>query len=250
MTTTVTARALDAVADVPPVTTTTAADGTYTLRGLPAPGTYELSFTATGYRATTVVDSVAGGQSRLEPTVQLAVGLGQVTGTVESGGQPLGGATVSTTVGGKPLTVTTPTTGTVGVFVLGNLPTPATYVITVTKAGFGTQTSVIDLAAGVNRTGLVVTLASGTGSVSGTLVDRSGRPLGGATVTVGGALTGGAAATPGATASGGTGAAPAPTTTTPTTTTLTKGAVGQFVVNGLDAPGSYTLTFSLAGYHP
>jgi hypothetical protein len=231
--TTVIARPLASASSAPAAKTVTAADGSYTLQNLPAPGTYELSFTATGYQTTTIVDTVSGGQQRLEPTVQLAVGVGQISGTVTDGTAPLGGVTVSTTVGGQALTLTTPTTGTVGVFVLGNLPTPATYVLTFTKAGYGAQTMVIDLTAGENRPGLTVPLASGTGSVTGTLVDSAGQGLGGATVTVGGS-----------TVVGGTGA------TAPSTTTLTSGLVGGFVVNGLTAPGSYTLTFTLAGYAP
>jgi hypothetical protein len=50
---------------------------------------------------------------------------------------------------------------------------------------------------------------------------------------------GGSKSTPGAATAG-----------VPTTTTLTQGTVGLFAVNGLTAPGSYTLTFSLAGYAP
>ena len=229
----VVARSLDGTSTAPVAQTTTAEDGSYTLRNLPAPASYELSFTAPGYRATTIVDSVSGGQHRLEPIVQLSVGLGQISGTVTDGTAPLGGATVATTVGGKALTVTTPTSGTVGVFVLGDLPTPATYVVTVSKPGYGTVTSVVDVGAGKSRTGLIVALAAGTGSVSGTLVNAAGQGLGGATVTVGGAVT-----------TGGTDAAP------PSTTTLTGGAVGLFAISGLAAPGSYTLTFSLNGYAP
>ncbi len=237
--TTVVARSLDGAGGTKPVaTTTTSAGGTYKLPNLPAPGKYELTFTASGYEPTTIVDTVAGGQQRLEPTVQLAVGVGEISGTVTDGTAPLGGAAISTTVGGKALTLTTPTTGTVGAFLLGNLPTPATYVITFSRPGYGTQTQVIDLSAGQNRNALKVALAAGTGSVSGRLVGSDGKGLGGATVTVGGATTG---ATP---PSAGT-AAPVPTTTT-----LTSGAVGTFAINGLAAPGSYTLTFTLAGYAP
>jgi hypothetical protein len=136
-------------------------------------------------------------------------------------------------VHGQAVTLTTPTTGTVGVFVLGNLPTPDTYVLTFSRTGYGAKTTVIDLTAGQTHPGLNVALASGTGSVSGTLVDSTGAGLGGATVTIGGsAVTGGVSAAP------------------PSTTTLTTGLVGAFVVNGLAAPGSYTLTFTLTGYAP
>ncbi|SOD70957.1 carboxypeptidase family protein [Jatrophihabitans sp. GAS493] len=230
VTTTVSVRSLEAAASTAPLATaTTAADGSYHVPNLPAPGNYELTFTAPGYQPTTLVDSVTGGQQRLEPTVQLSVGSGQISGTTTSGGKGLGGVTVSTTVGGKALSITTPTTGAVGSFVLGGLPTPATYVITFARDGYGAQTTVIDLGAGQSRTNLAIALAAGTGSVSGRVIDSAGSAgIGGATVTVGGTV------------------GPDPVSTT----TLTQGTVGTFTLNGLAAPGSYTLTVSKAGYQP
>jgi hypothetical protein len=103
-------------------------------------------------------------------------------------------------------------------------------VITFHADGHGSHTTVVDLAAGQSRAGLDLSLASGTGSVSGRLLDSAGQGLGGATVTVGGASGSG--------------------TGIPSTTTLTNGDVGSFAINGLAAPGSYTLTFTLDGYAP
>jgi hypothetical protein len=216
-----------------PVAATAKTDrsGAYTLTGLPAPGRYQLSFTAAGYQVTTIVDTVNGGEQRLEPTVRLGATVGQISGTVRGNGEPLGGASVRTTVSGKAITVMTPTTGTVGAFTLGNLPTPATYVITFTAPGYGTQTTIIDLKAGQSRTDLHADLAAGTGSVSGMITGPDGKGLGGVKVTVGGTAT-------------------ESTESAPTTTTLTKGSVGSYVINGLKAPGSYTLTFTKDGYAP
>jgi hypothetical protein len=230
---TVTARALlGSNTNRPVATGTTAADGSYHLANLPAPGSYQLTFTAPGYRATTLVDSISGGDNRLEPTVTLGASQGEIAGTVTDGTNPIGGASVSTTVNGKPLVVATPTTGTVGAYILGGLPTPGTYVLTFTAPNHGSDTKIVDLAAGQNVAGVNVVLTSGTGSVTGRLVDTSGNGLGGATVTVGGAVVGGSGSPP-------------------STVTLTTGAqVGTFAVNGLAVPGSYTLTFTLAGYEP
>jgi hypothetical protein len=127
-------------------------------------------------------------------------------------------------VNGKDITIGTPTTGTVGSFLIPALPTPGTYVITFTAAGYGSQTSVVSLGPGQTRSDLTISLAAGVGSVSGMLVDSAGHGLGGAAVTVGGA--------------------PLPIAST----TLTTGAVGYFSFNNLPAPGSYTLTFTLPGY--
>lgn len=211
---------------------TTDASGAYQLKNLPAPGTYQLTFATDGYQASTVVDTVAGGDARLEPTVMLGASTGQISGTVRDGVTSLGGATVSTTVGGKALTVITPTTGQVGAFILGNLPTPSTYVVTFTAPGHGATTLIVDLGAGRSRAGLDVNLVAGSGSVTGQLLGPDGKGLGGASVTVGGA----------AVQQGGTGLTG--------TTTLTAGTVGGFAINGLAVPGSYTLTFALAGYEP
>jgi Carboxypeptidase regulatory-like domain len=207
-----------------PIATATTVGGKYRLANLPAPGTYQLSFTAPGYQPTTVVTTVGGGQQRYQPTVLLSVGNGQIGGTVTGGGQPLGGVVITTTVNGKDVTVGSPTSGAVGSFLIPNLPTPQTYVITFTAPGYGAQTSVVQLGPGQSRNDLRVALIPGVGSVTGVLTDSAGNRLGGATVTVGGAPT------------------------AMTTTTLTTGAVGYFSVNSLPAPGEYTLTFSLPGY--
>lgn len=107
---------------------------------------------------------------------------------------------------------------------MGNLPTPATYVLTIGGPGFGSTTEVIDLGPGQQRTDLAVTLASGTGQITGRLVDGNGNGVGGATVTVGGM------------------------TNPPTSSTLTAGTVGAFTVGGLPASGTLTLTFTKPGF--
>ncbi|WP_116948352.1 carboxypeptidase regulatory-like domain-containing protein [Jiangella endophytica] len=206
-------------------TATTAADGSYTLAGLPAPGSYELTFEADGYRPATVVEHVTGGQQRFVSEVRLATGDGRIAGVVTDGDRALGGVTVSTTVGDEAISAGTPTVGEVGRFVLPGLPTPGTYVLTFVLDGYAAQTAVVELAAGQAVTDLAVSLTGGAGTVSGTLLTPGGAGLGGATVTVGGL------------------AEPV------TTTTLTDGAVGGFTVGGLP-PGAYTLTFEHDGYQP
>lgn len=201
------------------------AAGNYAFAGVPAPGEYRLSFLAEGYAPTEVRTSVTGGAGRFQPAVILGAGNGSITGlVVDEAGTSLGGVTVTTTVAGAPVETGTPTTGAVGQFVLGDLPTPATYVLTVAADGFGTTTVVVDLGPGQVVPDLQVSLISGSGTVTGRIVDAAGAGLGGVTVTVGGA------------------------TEPPTTTTLTEGDVGAFRLEGLPSPGTYTLTFTLAGY--
>ena len=229
VTTTVTAYPL--VGSGKPITAQTNGKGVYVLRRLPAPETYELTFKVkgnVGYRVSALTDSVTGGENRTEPQVTLGAGTGKITGTVTDGTVPIGGATVSTTVNGKPVTVLTPTTGRVGSFELDNLLTPATYVVTFSAPGHGTVSKVYGLKAGANRNGVSVKLTTGTGSITGVVRDSDGHELGDVSIVVGGATT----------ASG----------DPPKTTTYTKGAVGNFTINGLTAPGSYTITASLDGY--
>ncbi len=206
-------------------TATTDGTGTYSFVGLPAPGTYELSFLAEGYQPTSLTERVLGGQSRFALDVRLGAGTGQISGLVTDGRSPVGGVEVSTTMDGRPVVVGTPTIGQVGQFVLPNLATPATYVLTFTKAGFSTRTVVVDLGPGEMRADLRVVLAGGAGTVTGRVVDSSGAGIGGVTVTAGGSST------------------------TASTTTLTSGEVGSFTLTGL-ASGSVTLTFTKTGYTP
>jgi hypothetical protein len=122
--------------------------------------------------------------------------------------------------------VGTPTIGQVGSFVIPNLPTPATYVLTVAQEGFGTQTLVVDLGPGEVRGDLDVALRGGVGTVTGTVVDEDQRGIGGVSVVAGGTQTG------------------------LSTTTLTSGAVGSFTLTGVEDPGSVTLSFRREGYAP
>lgn len=206
--------------------TSTGADGAYALPSLPAPGKYQVAVSAPGYQVSTFTVSVNGGQKRFAPTVLLSAGAGSIAGLVTDGTDPLGGVSVTTTMGTSTLAVATPTEGAIGRFTLGNLQTPATYVLTFSKDGYGSATTVVDLGPGENRTSLAVALIPGTGTVTGTVLGPTGAGVGGATVTVGGA------------------AAPV------STTTVTTGDVGFFAVSGLPVPGTYTLTVSKPGLAP
>jgi hypothetical protein len=206
-------------------------NGRYDLRGLPAPGTYELSFVTDKYAPTTVIEKVGAGQERSEPTIRLSAGEGSISGLVVDAaggkGTGLGAVTVSTSQDGRTLTTATPTQGQVGHFALTGLATPGTYVVTFVKPGFGASTSVVGLAPGEQADSLRIPLYSGTGTVHGVVRDKLDKPLGGVTVTVGGSAT------------------------PMQTTTLTDGTgKGGYSLTGLAVPGSYTLTFSLPGYAP
>lgn len=213
-----------ATSPTPVATVTTNAQGTYSVTGLATPGTYDLSFSAPGYQAGTDTEVLAGGQQDIANTVTLTAADGSISGTVTGESGPLGGVTITASANGNTYTTATPTSGQVGVFTLGNLPSPATYLLTFTASGYGAESIAQQLGPGQSLTGLAVAMAGGAGDVSGTVEAADGTPLGGVTVTVSG------------------------TTQPVTTQTLTAGQVGSYQITGLPTPGQFTLTFSLAGY--
>ncbi|HEY2273329.1 MAG TPA: carboxypeptidase regulatory-like domain-containing protein, partial [Jatrophihabitantaceae bacterium] len=222
---------------------------TYTISGLQAPERYELTFTTPGYQTTSLVDAVQAGDKRIEPAQDLNAATGSISGVVRANGTKVGGATVTTTVNGQAVSAITPTTGSVGTFTLTNLPTPATYVITVSDPNHGSTTDIVDLAAGQSTRTVNEDLTGGGGTISGkvTGVGADKHGLGGATVTVGGSAASTApGGTTGATGTTGTSA----TSGEPSTTTVTTpGSEGNFAINGLP-DGQYTLTFTATGYAP
>jgi hypothetical protein len=206
------------------VTAKTGALGTYTLAGLPSPATYTLAFSAPGFLQSDEQVYVGAGQYVVANVVALQAGLGEIDGTVTDGTNPLGGVSVTASANGNTFTSATPTSGPVGRFSLPRLPTPATYLLSFSKNGFGTQSVAVDLGPGQVINNLQVVMVGGTGTISGTVTSADGTALGGVTVTVEGLAT------------------PA------STQTLTAGNVGAYTISGLPTPGTYAVTFSLAGY--
>jgi hypothetical protein len=205
-------------------TVTTDAAGTYAVPNLPTPGSYDLSFSAPGYQVASDTEALAGGETHIATTIDLSAGPGTLAGTVTNGHQPLGGVTITANANGQTITSATPTTGSIGRFTIPNLTTPATYLLTFTKPGYGTETIAEHLGPGQQLSNLSLAMLGGAGQVTGTVTASTGQSLGGVTVTVAG------------------GQAPV------TTQTLTAGSVGAYLLSGLATPGRYILTFSLAGY--
>jgi hypothetical protein len=206
---------------VPPVVTN---QGHYVVSGLPTPGSYDLSFSSFGYKTSSDVETLGGGENRVATKVRLSALGGEIDGVVTDGSSPLGGVTITATSNGQTFTSGTPTIGSIGHFSLTNLVTPGTYLLTFSKDAFGTKTIAVALGPGQVNNTVAVDLVGGAGGISGQVLDQLGHPLGGATVTVNG------------------GAAPI------STQTLTAGAVGTYVISGLATPGNYTVTFSIAGF--
>jgi hypothetical protein len=214
------------VANVPGAllpTTATNSTQQFAISSLATPGSYELTFAATGYQPTTVVQQLRGGEALVTNTVRLTAADGSISGTVTDGVNPLGGVVVTAIAGDKSVTSATPTSGAVGRFTIAALASPQTYLLTFSKDGFGAQTIAVDLGPGEDRANVDVSLTGGTGSISGRALDENGVGVGDVSVTV----TGG--------------------TTSLTTRTLTAGAQGTYFMSGLPTPGDYTVTFTAPG---
>jgi len=215
-------------------------DGTYSLQSL-IPGTYKIRFSAAGYET---VWYPAGGEAtaeevRLDPrdvlddlNVELVGALGQLFGQIA----------VPPDAEGVPLTVTAtqvverrdgstggaaaipPVVTTDGNIALSGLPTPATYLITVTGDGFQTQQFEQTLTGGQATVMNTVQITAANGSISGTVRDGNMQPIGGVAIT---ARSGDLELK----------------SVTPTT-----GNVGQFQIIGLPTPQTYSITFEFPGY--
>lgn len=202
-------------------TQTLDANGTFMLTQIPSPSTYELVLAKQGFATATQMVNLGSGQQRTGIVLTLVQGDGTISGQVISAQGPVGGAAISASDGHNGVSTVSQTQGaTVGDFTLNNLPTPDTFTVTVTAAGFAAQTVSVTLAAAQAVTGVSVSLTTGVGSISGTATLVGGAPATGVTVTV----TNGQLSLQ--------------------TVTLSIGAAGTYSVSGVPVPGTYTVTFT------
>ena len=211
-------------------------DGNYSLKSL-IPRTYKFRFSADGFSEVwypASPDAAGAEPVRLDPR-QIRDGLDVVLGG--QAGRLIGNIalppdapaqtlTVTATLTDGPtdqpaFSVTTQTTD--GTIDLSGLPTPGTYQVTVTGPGFQTQQFEQTLDGGQASVINTVNLTAANGSITGTIQNGAGQPLGGVFVT---ARSGDVELK---------------------TVTPTAGNVGQFSLVGLTTPQTYVLTFSLPG---
>lgn len=229
-------------------TSTTGADGSYTLANL-APGSYKLAFFGAGFAelwypasltdANAMSLTLQPGQQQASVDVQLgglpATISGQVLADDVSGASvqvalplspgtvnPIGVAGINDPTGGAAIVRTVPV-GADGSFEITQIPSPSIYDLIVSKAGYATQVQRLDLSGGETRTGIEIRLQKGNGLISGRIVGQSG-PLGGATIT----------ATSG--------------TTVVRTISVTEGDIGSFTLRNLASPATYTLVVTNPGF--
>jgi len=212
------------------VTATSDSTGLFAIENLPSPGRYRLTFTSTGFEPIQLFQEVAAGESVTMPTVKLQAGPGSITGiVVDQNNIPLGGVTITATSGSDTITTVTPTSGVeVGKFILGELRTPATYLIQVVLEGYGTQTLTIPVGPGIPVVLIdSIKMSKGTGTVIGQVRDSNGGLSGVSITASNGAIVG-------------------QTISVDNPSDFER--VGSFSLTGLVAPGNYILTFSKEGY--
>ncbi len=209
----------------PTLTTKTAPDGTFVFTGVPAPGTYLVSFTEPGYNTRSYIVQTQLGANVTLDTV-LTPGTGSLSGMVTGPSGPLGGVSITVSDGAITITTVTPTTGPgVGTWSVSGLNTPDDYLVSASAPGYGTQTTTASLGPSASLAGVDLVMKPGVGSISGTVTDASsGQPVGDVTVT----------ATDG--------------TQRATATTSTVAPVGTYTLANLAIPGTWTLTISGQGW--
>jgi hypothetical protein len=231
----------------------TAEDGTYALASL-LPGTYKLRFAAEGFDELwypAAASAAGAGEISLDPqgavedlNVTLVGKPGALLGTVLLPDSAEPGQTVTVTLtqlveeadsaapapadgaaepepARRPRPIRQETTGEVA---FQDLVTPATYRIRVEAAGFAPQIFEETLAGGETRVLNTVRLGAAAGSITGTVLSSTGAPLGNVEVTAKSGEFEKKATTP------------------------TAGNVGQFVLDGLETPRTYVLTFTRRGF--
>jgi Carboxypeptidase regulatory-like domain len=173
---------------VPTVSLTVDDVGAFTLRDLPTPGTYTVTFAKEGYQSATRTADLQAAQQVGGLDVTMAPTIGSISGTVHDANGPLGGVNVSITGPDKlELSTTSASVGQVGQYTFEALPSPGSYTLTFTKDGYVAQTLLKSLggASGASAlTGVDATLVSSTATVRGTVQSSSGKQVAGASVSL------------------------------------------------------------------
>ncbi|HET9061264.1 MAG TPA: carboxypeptidase-like regulatory domain-containing protein [Acidimicrobiales bacterium] len=170
--------------------------GSFQLGGLPAPGTYEMTFSRSDLLTETrevqlaapgapVQTGTFSGALPGDVTVVMQPALGALYGSVhDSRGRPLGGVSVSVTSGTTSYAVTTADVPVAGSYEVDNL-SPGTYTVSFTDAGSQPSSSVVTVTAGTRvRDDAVLAAAASVDGYVDQLAGSSDVPLPGATVSL------------------------------------------------------------------
>ena len=207
-------------------TAVVAADGSFTLTDVPSPGNYQMIIETPGAapQVRNIVLEPGRPLDDIEVTVQPGSGL--ILGTVFGPSGALGGATVTASDGSTEIGTVSLTESPTGTYSLRNLPTPGQYTVTVSRDGYASESRTVSLTNEQTSAGFDARLVPSVGSIRGrALVD--GQASRGVTVTVNGGEV------------------------NRTSGVVSQGVnAGNYAFGGLEAPGTYTLTFTGAGMIP
>jgi hypothetical protein len=192
--------------------------GKFEFVDVPAPGQYTVRIRKVGSTTSQIAINLDAGEARTGITMQLRSGDGFINGIVSGPDGPLGNATVSISSTDLQTSTLSLTSGTPGSFSIPDLLTPGTYSIATSLANYATETRTITLAAGQSISDLAIRLVPAIGSISGLVTDFSNTPIGLVPIS----------ATDGEKVY--------------STTSLSTGSPGTFLLQSLPAPGVYTLT--------
>ena len=165
------------------VSSTTDANGNYTLANLPA-GSATITASATGFANGTVTVTVTAGSTVTAPPITLGANSGSVSGTVKSStGAAIAGASLSYGGGST-------TTSSTGAYSLTGVPA-GTIQLVASASGFQSSTQNVTVTGGANTVAnFTLTASTGTGTVTGKITNASsGAALAGATVSWSGGST-------------------------------------------------------------
>ena len=202
------------------------ADGAFVFEQVPSPASYELIISKDGFASETRNVVLGAAQTVDGIDIVLRKGGGLIIGRIIDSSPPLGssgmlgGVTIEATDGTNKISTVSLTAGDVGAFAVRALTTPKTYTLTISRDGYRTETRTVVLLD--TRPGDVgtISLARSTGSISGTVTQIGGGPLGGISVSV---IVG---------------------DKTITTSTASTGNVGTYYIDQLPIPATYTITYS------
>ena len=142
----VTIEATDGVASISTVSLTTGDLGAFTLRDLPTPGTYTVTFSREGFATESLSIALNEIVTVEDVSVRLVPAEGTIEGIVRSAdGSALGGATITVSGGEVSRTTTSASVDIPGSYRLDELPTPGTYTVTFSAPGYISQTRAVDL---------------------------------------------------------------------------------------------------------
>ncbi|SEE66050.1 carboxypeptidase regulatory-like domain-containing protein [Ruania alba] len=194
-------------------------DGTFEVADLPSPGVYDLVVSKPGFATSIQRIDLSAGERRDDIALNLALGDGSITGTIDGPDGPISGAAIVATSGETRVETVSLTEGETGGFVLRDLPTPGTYTIAVSADGYASASLTVSLTPGQQFTGVDVVLGPDQGTLGGT-VTLDGGGAGGVLITVSDGAT------------------------TLQTVSRSTQPTGAWELAGVPLPGDYTVTFA------